>query len=91
MRRRTVSQLQLLVLIIDHDTLSWLFVHFKSLLSVLETVQSRCKCQAAADASHHISSCVTQIRFYRGCGYARVRIRVHKTFVDPPPVRVLLL
>jgi hypothetical protein len=25
-----------------HDTLSWLFVHFKSLLSVLETVQSRC-------------------------------------------------
>ena len=37
MRRRTESQLQL-VLFIDHDTLSWLFVHFKSLLSVLETV-----------------------------------------------------
>jgi hypothetical protein len=28
-RNRTESQLQL-VLIIDHDTLSWLLVHFKS-------------------------------------------------------------
>ena len=40
---------------------------------------------------HHILSCVTQIRFYRGYSYARIHIRVHKTFVDPTPVRVLWL
>jgi len=56
MRRRTESQLQL-VLFIDHDTLSWLFVHFKSLLSVLKTVQSKCKGQAAADDSSYIKLC----------------------------------
>jgi hypothetical protein len=37
MRRRTQNQLQL-VLIIDHDTLSWLLVYYKSLLSVLVSV-----------------------------------------------------
>jgi hypothetical protein len=54
--RRTESQFQI-VLIIDHDTLSWLFVHFKSLLSVLEPVQLKCKGQAAADASSYIKLC----------------------------------
>ena len=38
LRRRTESQLQL-VFIIDNDTISWLFVHFKYPLSVLETVK----------------------------------------------------
>jgi hypothetical protein len=46
-----------IVLIIVHDTLSWLFVHFKSLLSVLEPVQLKCKGQAAADASSYIKLC----------------------------------
>jgi len=55
-RRRTESQLQL-VLIIDHDTLSWLLVHYKSLLSVLETIQSKSKSQAAAEASSYITLC----------------------------------
>ena len=59
MRRRTESQLQI-VLIIDHDTLSWLFVHFMSLLSVLETVQSKYKGQAAADASSYIKLCYSK-------------------------------
>ena len=40
---------------------------------------------------HHISSCLTLIRLYRGCSYAGVRIRVHNTFADPSPVRVLWL
>ena len=40
---------------------------------------------------HHISRCVTQIRFYRCCSYATVPIRVYKTFVYPPPVRTLWL
>ena len=87
LRRKSESQLQL-VLIIDHDTLSWLLVHYKSLLSVLVTVQSKSKSQPKL---HHISRCVTQIRFYRCCSYATVRIRVHKTFVDSSPVRVLCL
>ena len=56
MRRKTESQLQL-VLIIDHDTLSWLLVHYKSLLSVLVTVQSKSKSQAAAEASSYITLC----------------------------------
>jgi hypothetical protein len=56
MRRRPENQLQL-VLIIDHGTLSWLLVHFKSLLSVLETVQSKCNGQTAADASSYIKLC----------------------------------
>ena len=38
-----------------------------------------------------MSRCVTQIQFYLGCSYATVRIRVHKTFVDPSPFRVLWL
>lgn len=47
---RTECQLQI-VLIIGHDTLSsCLLIHFKSLFSVLETVQSKPKCQAAVDA-----------------------------------------
>jgi 8-oxo-dGTP pyrophosphatase MutT (NUDIX family) len=40
---------------------------------------------------HHISRCVTQIRFYRCCSYVTVRISVHKTFTDPSPDRVLWL
>ena len=55
---------------------------------------------------HHISSCVTQksdrsrcfiiyqavlLKFYRCCSYARVRIGVHMTIVDPSSVRVLWL
>jgi len=39
----------------------------------------------------HISRCVTQIWFYRCCSYATVCIRVHKTFIDLSPVRVLWL
>jgi len=35
---------------------------------------------------HHISLCITQIRLYRCCSYATVRIRVHKTFIDLSPV-----
>ncbi|XP_048727017.1 zinc finger MYM-type protein 1-like [Ostrea edulis] len=35
------------------DTLSWLLAHYKSLLNVLETVQSKSKGQAAADASSY--------------------------------------
>jgi hypothetical protein len=58
-RRRTESQLQL-VLIIDHDTLSWLLVHYKSLLSVLESVQSKSKDQAAADVSSYITLCYSK-------------------------------
>jgi hypothetical protein len=55
-RGGTESQLQL-VLIIDLDTLAWLLVHYKSLLSVLETVQSKSKSQAAADDSSYILRC----------------------------------
>ena len=55
---------------------------------------------------HHISSCVTQksdrsrcfiiyqavlLKFYRCCSYARVRIGIHMTIVDPSSVRVLWL
>jgi hypothetical protein len=58
-RERAPTQLQL-VWFIDHDTLSWLFVHFKSLLSVLETVQSKYKGQAAADASSYIKLCYSK-------------------------------
>jgi hypothetical protein len=50
------GQLQL-VLIIDHDPLSWLLVHYKSLLSVLVTVQSKSRSQAAANASSYITLC----------------------------------
>lgn len=35
------------------DTLSWLLAHYKSLLNVLENVQSNSKGQAAADASSY--------------------------------------
>ncbi|XP_062608080.1 zinc finger MYM-type protein 1-like [Saccostrea cucullata] len=35
------------------DTLSWVLTHYKSLISVLEIVQSRSKGQAAADASSY--------------------------------------
>ena len=46
-RGGTESQLQL-VLVIDHDTLSSLLVHYKSLLSVLEAAQSKSKGQVAS-------------------------------------------
>ena len=59
-----------------------------SLLSViLEIVQSKPKGQTAADASHYAA--LLKFDFYPSCSCATVRIRVHKTFVDHSPVRVL--
>ena len=69
-------------------TIFLLLVHYTFLLSVLETVQSKSKGQSAADASSH-HAVLLKFDFYPCCSYATVRIRVHKTFVDPSPVRVL--
>jgi len=61
-RMWTVSQLQL-VLIVVHDTFSWLLVHYKSLLSVIETDKSKSKDQATADASSYITLCYSNSIF----------------------------
>ena len=63
------------------DTLSELLFHYKSLLSVLETVQSKSKGLVAADASSY-HAVLLKFDSYRCSSYATVRIKPLSIFLQ---------
>ena len=56
------------------DTRSWFLVHYKSLLSVLETVQSKSNGHVEADASPY-HAVLPKFDFYRCCSYATILLQ----------------